>query len=218
MLIEADAKVVMVGDSITDCGRSRPYGEGRREELGSGYVSIVEALLWSAYPERRIHIINMGVGGDSSRELVKRWHSDVVDLAPDWVTILVGINDVFRKFFKPDFKELQIPFDEYAANLKTMLDGTRSLNSKVVLMSPFFVEDRKDDPVRELLDRYISVCEKFARANGLIYVDVQNCFDRFLAKAPSAILSLDRLHPNFIGHMIIAKAFLDALGYDWNKT
>src|SRR5712664_4092770 len=84
------SKLVMVGDSITDAGRARPVGEGRGDALGKGYVMMVEALLGAVYPDQWIRIVNQGISGNTVRDLKARWQTDVLDLAPDWVSIMIG--------------------------------------------------------------------------------------------------------------------------------
>ena len=81
--LQKGEKLVMIGDSITDVGRARPIGEGRADDaLGRGYVMMVDALLGAVYPERLIRVINMGVSGNTTRDLKARWQTDVLDLKP----------------------------------------------------------------------------------------------------------------------------------------
>ena len=91
----------MIGDSVTDCERLRPIGEGLFDALGRGYVSMVDGLLMARYPAHRIRVVNMGVSGNTVRDLQKRWQTDVMDLKPDWLSVCIGINDVWRQFDTP---------------------------------------------------------------------------------------------------------------------
>jgi lysophospholipase L1-like esterase len=206
MVFQKHARVVFIGDSITDCGRARPRGEGRHGELGNGFVALADALLWSGYPERSVHTINMGVGGDSSSDILARWETDVSLLRPDWVVAMAGINDIFRRFFKPDFTETQVPETQYPKNLAEMLRRTHEAGAEMILLSPFYLEPNLSDPVRSEAERYRGECARLAASHGLMYIDVQAVFDRFMQKAHSSIVSLDRLHPNIIGHSMVAQA------------
>jgi lysophospholipase L1-like esterase len=69
--------------------------------LGTGYVSLVDSLLRAAYPQGRIRMVNMGTSGNTVRDLAERWQTDVLDLEPDWLSIMIGINDVWRQFDSP---------------------------------------------------------------------------------------------------------------------
>src|SRR4029453_7463195 len=125
---EAKTKLVMIGDSITDVGRARPIGEGRADDaLGRGYVMMVDALLGAGYPERMIRVINMGVSGNTTRDLKARWQTDVLDLKPDWLSIMIGANDVWRQYDSPKQTERHVLIDEYEKNLVELVSSTKPL-------------------------------------------------------------------------------------------
>src|SRR5690242_13636732 len=79
LMIGAKEKLVMIGDSITDVERARPIGEGRDPSLGRGYVAMVDALLGAVYPDHWIRVVNMGISGNTTRDLKNRWQTDVLD-------------------------------------------------------------------------------------------------------------------------------------------
>ena len=97
MIIGDGDRIVFTGDSVTDAGRGRPIGEGLHAGVGSGYVRQIENLLNVLYPERRFFITNTGCSGDTSRELKARWQNDVMNLKPDWVSVMIGVNDVWHE-------------------------------------------------------------------------------------------------------------------------
>src|SRR5688572_22437979 len=102
----------MIGDSITDAGRARPIGEGHGQ-LGGGYVAMVDALIGATYPERLIRVVNVGISGNTVRDLKNRWTTDVTDLKPDWLSVMIGTNDVWRQFDAPKFPEAAVHPEEY---------------------------------------------------------------------------------------------------------
>ena len=101
MLFEKGDTILFIGDSISDYERAKPVGEGLFNAWGKSYVANVGSLLNCMYPELALRITNMGVGGNQVRDLEKRWESDVMDRHPDWVSVLIGINDVWRQFDSP---------------------------------------------------------------------------------------------------------------------
>ena len=101
MEFETMTRLVFAGDSVTDMGSSQPVGEGLKDRLGFGYVRMVENLLAACYPERLIRVTNSGVSGNTSRDLLARWERDVLALKPDYLSICIGINDVWRQFDCP---------------------------------------------------------------------------------------------------------------------
>jgi len=215
MKIQPNTKLLMLGDSITDCGRVRPIAEASGDALGTGYVSLINACLTATSPQARIRIVNMGVSGNTVRDLAARWSSDVVGLNPDWLSILIGINDVWRQFDTRLQIEEHISLDEYARTLGTLIRTTRPQLKGLVLMTPYFIEPNRADPMRAKMDEYAAFVRKLAERYQAILVDTQAAFDSVLAELHPMALAGDRVHPNLTGHMILARAFLKAVDYTW---
>ena len=214
-LIQPNSKLVMIGDSITDCGRQRPVAQGSSDALGTGYVNLVDALLMVRYPAHQIGVVNMGIGGNTVRDLRDRWQTDVMDLAPDWLSICIGINDVWRNFSVPAHPEAHVPLDEYTQTLEALVKMTRPTLKGLVLMTPYFIEPDQAEPMRAMMDRYGDVVRGLADQYQAYFVDTQAAFDAVMAHLHPMALAADRVHPNRRGHLILAQAFLNAVGYDW---
>jgi lysophospholipase L1-like esterase len=208
------ARLVMIGDSITDCERARPVGEGRLDALGKGYVGIVNSLLQATVPAHRIRIINMGTSGNTVRDLRARWQTDVVCLRPDWLSVMIGINDVWRQFDSPLQSEWHVPLDEYRRTLDELVAETRPRLQGLVLMTPYMLEPNRADPMRRMMDAYGAAVREIAARHEAIFVDTQAAFDAVLAHLHPMALAWDRVHPNPTGHMVLARAFLAAVGYE----
>jgi lysophospholipase L1-like esterase len=217
MLIEKGARLVMTGDSVTDCGRAQPVGERPFDGLGTGYPALVDSLLSASYPERRIRVTNTGASGNTSRDLLARWDKDVVGLSPGWASVMIGINDVWRRLDSACLTDIHVAAGEYAANVAKMAESARGAGIRLLLLSPIFIESRRDDEMRKMTDECAAACREAAAKCGgeAVYVDVQADIDAYLRSRNSNDLSWDRVHPNQTGHMIIARAVLNALQYDW---
>ena len=207
----------MIGDSITDCGRTQPVAEGLFDPLGRGYVTIVSALLGAVYPDYRLRVVNVGTSGHNVKNLEERWQRDVVDLKPDWVSVMIGINDVWRQFDLPLMKEAHVSIGEYEKTLDKLVVKTLPLVKGMVLLTPYYIESNRKDAMRSKMDEYGAVVKKIASKRKTLFVDTQAVFDSFLENFHSAAISWDRVHPNQTGHAVIAKAFLDAIGFEWNR-
>ena len=214
-MLAADRKIVFIGDSITDCGRARPIGEGSNGQLGNGYVSFVDAFLGATKPELRLRTVNMGVGGNTVRDLEARWQTDVLDLKPQMVSVMVGINDVWRQFDAPLQKESHVGPEEYRDTLDRLIARTTLSVERVIVASPFFVEPNKGDRMRVRMDEYGAYAQEVAIQHGAVWVDVQAAFDALLRHVPSQSIAGDRVHPNATGHAVITRAFLKAVGVQW---
>jgi lysophospholipase L1-like esterase len=218
MLVSARSKFLFIGDSITDAGRNRPVAEGLFDPLGKGYVAQVNALLNAAYPDRPIRVTNTGCSGNTVRDLKARWQTDVLDLKPDWLSIMIGTNDVWRQFDLPLFPEAAVSPEEYEQTLDALVGATKPQLKGLVLLTPFYLEPQQSDAMRARMDEYGRIVLAVAKKHGAIGVDTQAAFDRALKHQHSSCLSWDRVHPNSIGHMIIARAVLDAIGFVWSPV
>jgi len=214
MLIHPNSKLLMIGDSITDCGRARPVAEGTGA-LGDGYVNLVDELLSAAHPGQRIRVINMGVGGNTVRDLKARWQTDVLDLKPDWLSIMIGINDVWRHFGVESQRQDHVPQSEYEQTLDELIRTTLPKLKGLVLMTPYYIEPNHAEPMRAMMDRYGEVVKGLAAKYKAVPVDTQAAIDEVLQEVGPLSLADDQVHPNQTGHMILARAFLKAVGYEW---
>lgn len=211
MILERGTSLLCIGDSITDCGRERPVGEDTWQTLGNGYVSMLSALIGAKHPELAVRVRNVGTSGNTVRDLKARWETDVFDLKPDVLPIMIGTNDVWRQFDYMKNPDAAVLPEEYADTLDQLVVATIARGIKVVLMTPFFIEPLLDDPMRKRMDEYSAIVRETAERHKLPFVDVQGAFDRLLAHQHSSAIAWDRIHPSQTGHMAIALALYRAL-------
>jgi lysophospholipase L1-like esterase len=207
--------LVMIGDSITEWGREQPIREGTVDSLGEGYVHFVDCLIGAAYPSHRLQIINMGVGGDTVRDLAARWQRHVLAFKPDWLSIMIGINDVWRRFDTDNRDEEQASLEMFTGTLEQLVQSTRPQLKGLVLMTPYYLEPDRADPIRAMMDRYGEAVRRLAAKYQAEAVDTQAAMDRALREYSPAELAEDRVHVNAVGHMILARAFLQAIDFSW---
>ena len=215
MLFKTGSKILFMGDSITDAGRTQPVGEGLFGPYGTGWVNQVAGLLGEAYPERRLRLVNMGMSGYTVRNLAERWDLDVFQQKPDWVVVMIGTNDVWRQFDLPLQPEIHVLADEYRATLDRLVSETLPRVSGMVLLTPFYLEPNHTDAMRAAMDRYGDIVRETAERHSTRFADTQAAMAPLLANYHSSYVSWDRVHPSSIGHMAITRAFLDAVGFHW---
>lgn len=214
MLFEKNDTVLFIGDSISDYERKRPVGEGLFNAWGRSYVADAASLMCCMYPELNLRVINMGIGGNQIRDLDRRWQTDVMDLKPDWVSILIGINDVWRQYDSPQMPETHVPLDEYRATYEKLIQETLPHVKGMILMTPYYMETNRLDQMRATMDKYGAVVKELAEKYHLTFVDLQAGWDRLFEHMHSTNIAWDRIHPNQIGCMYIAKQFVKAVGAD----
>jgi len=219
MKLSPHTHLLLTGDSITDCGRARPVGAGEHPALGYGYVAEADALLRVHQPALRIRLTNTGIGGNTIRDLAERWDADVLALAPDWLSVGIGINDVWRQFDPDPAKraEAVLP-DEFVRTYEALLSRTRPQLKGLMLLSPFFIEPQRDVPMRRRMDEYGALVAGLARKHDALFVDTQAVFDRLLEFETPEALAPDKGHPRPVGHLALASALLETLGMPWSPA
>ena len=217
MKIAPRSKFILIGDSVTDMDRARPVGEGLFNPHGHGYPNVVQGLLTSVYPDYFVNVVNMGVSGNTVRDLKARWQSDVVDLKPDWVSVMIGVNDVWRQFDVPQLSGRAVMPEEYRATLGELVDRTKPLVKGMVLVTPVYWELNVADAMAARVREYGAICRDVAAEKDVLFCDAQTYADRFLAHCHSSYVAWDRVHPNIPGANVLAHAILDTLEFDWNR-
>ncbi len=201
--------LLFTGDSITDCGRAYPIGI--ENGLGDGYVSVVDTTLAAKYPQKQIRVLNSGISGNRVTDLKKRWQTDVLQYRPDWLSIMIGINDVWRQFDTPDDPTPVTP--EIFENIYRELLQSIPKKTTVLLATPFLIEANPREPMRQRMDYYGTIVKKLAHEFETHFVDTQAAFNNYLKHRSAETLAQDRVHPNSIGHQILANTFLERLQY-----
>lgn len=204
--------IVFAGDSTTDS-----HKKNTPDGMGQGYVSLVHNALIAFRPWEKNKIINAGVSGNTSRDLVARYATDVMDCRPDIVFCMIGINDVWRQIdMSADEKDL-VYEKEYAENLEKICKMTCG-KSKLFFMTPFFMERNPHDEMRILSDTYCAVMKSVGAKYSVPVVDMQAAFDEYMQHRPGISLSWDRVHPEPVGIHIIARKVWETLTEYLNAT
>lgn len=217
MIFQNNDRIVFAGDSVTDMGSTNPIGEGLCENVGRGYVRLVESFLSAYYPEILTRVTNAGISGNTSRDLLARFDRDVVSLNPDWVSVCIGINDVWRQFDCPAIPDGHVMPEEYRNNVEEMILKVKDKVKGIFILSPYYIESNHDDFMRKRMDEYVEISKELAEKHGCRFVDFQKVFEDYCKIRHSAYIAWDRVHPNQVGSMLMAKAFLEQCDFDFNK-
>ena len=200
-------KVLFQGDSITDCGRERGT-----DDLGAGYPARVAQVYRSLYPESGTVFLNRGVSGDRSRDLLERYEEDFLAVKPDFISILIGINDTWRRYDSAD----PTGTEQYESNYRRLLEQLhRDLpQAKIMVIEPFLIPtDPQKECWHEDLDPKIRAARRMAGEYADYFLPMDGLFAGLLAEgARPEELSEDGVHPAPAGHAAIAKEYLKLLG------
>ena len=208
MLLEKNQKILMIGDSVTDCNRR----EENTAFLGDSYPHLVASELYLKYPELNIKVINKGISGDTSKMLIDRWQEDVLDNNPDILTILIGINDVWRHYDCPDPSK-RVSKADYIKNMRYMIESLIHTAKKIIVLSPFYLEEDMTKPMKAQASEYINALRKLVTEYDVVFIDLQAEFEKLMKKYSAEQLSFksDKIHPTMFGQYIISKLIIEEL-------
>jgi lysophospholipase L1-like esterase len=169
------------------------------------------AAAWfsALYPEREVRFLNRGISGNRAKDLRNRWQPDCLDLKPDIVSIMIGINDTWRRYDSND----PTPVQAYEAAYRTIVEQASNAGAKLVLLEPFVLpvpDDRR--AWREDLDPKIDVVRQLAREFKALLVPLDGLFAQAAAQRDPAFWAHDGVHPSQAGHALIAQAWLRTVG------
>lgn len=206
-IISQEEKLLLFqGDSITDGNRMMsPDG------LGWGYVQLIADRLHNKLPYNHIRVQNRGISGNRLRDLEIRWQKDCVALQPDYLSILIGINDTWRMF------DQNIPssINEFETRYRKILEQTKKqTKAKLVLCTPFVLPDPPDRTAwREDVEKRVAVTHKLAEEYNAKLVPFDQLFDTAAKSAPCTHWLIDGVHPTKAGYELMAdlwmQVFLD---------
>ncbi len=218
MIFEHYDRIVFAGDSVTDMESMNPVGEGLFDNVGRSYVRILENMFSAFYPEVFLRITNSGISGNTSRDLLARFDRDVVNLNPDWVSICIGINDVWRQFDSPAMLDQHVLPEEYHSNLEQMILRVKHSTKGIFLLTPYIMEPNKTDMMRKRMDEYVEICRELAAKHGCILIDFQAMYEKYCSIRHSSYIAWDRIHPNQIGATLMAREFLSKCDFDYSHS
>ena len=201
--------IVFQGDSITDAGRDYDLKLPANKGMGIGYPFLVMAQLRASEPEKDWQIYNRGISGHQIVDLYARWKRDALNLKPDILSILIGVNDTWHE----DINQNGVEVPRYAQFYRMLLEWTRQVlpETKLVLMAPFVLPFGAVQPhwLPEM-DARIAVVKKMAEEFKTVFIPTQTILNDALKKAPQEYWLRDGVHPTSAGHMLLAQAWIEA--------
>jgi len=211
-LIKDGDIILFQGDSITDAGRKRDVADANSyAALGQGYAWLTAAGLLTGEPDKKLKIYNRGVSGNKVYQLAERWQKDCLDLKPDVLSVLIGVNDFWHKL-KHDYKGT---LETYERDYKLLIKRTKDAlpDVKLVVCEPFVLKvGHVDDSWFPEFNRYRDAAKRVAGEAGAVFVSFQTTFDAAVKIAPPALWVKDGVHPTTDGASIMAESWLKAVG------
>ena len=206
-LIQDNALVLFQGDSITDSGRSRQD----MTHLGDGYALITAGWFSALYPQKKVSFLNRGISGNRVPDLIKRWQKDCISLKPTWLSILIGVNDMWRRYDSND----PTSTGDFESNYRRLLDQTVATLSSttLILCEPFLLPiNNQQKSWRDDLDPKIEVVQRLARDYKTILVPLDSIFAEAAKQREPSYWLPDGVHTSPAGAALIAQSWLKTVG------
>lgn len=210
--IRSDDVILFQGDSITDAGRKKKDTSfNTAGEMGSGYAMIAAAELLFKYADMNVKIYNRGISGNKVYQLAERWDADCLDLKPNVLSILIGVNDFWHKHLG----RYDGTIDTYRNDFRKLLDRTmqRLPDVKLVIGEPYAVNGVKavDDSWFPDFNEYRAAAKDIAESYDAVFIPYQSVFEKAEKQAPGSYWTLDGVHPSLAGAQLMAHAWMEAV-------
>lgn len=205
-------KILFMGDSITDAKRDRELDA----YMGAGYATMVAGELGHKEPYV-FEFVNRGISGNRIVDLHARIKQDMINLQPDYISILIGVNDVWHEYTRQngvDADKFEVLYDMMIAELQRDIPGV-----KIMIMEPFVLPGSKTRTEEDKPGRWehfssetplrAAAAKRIAEKYDLVFVPLQEEFDRVNADAPDGYWLRDGVHPTAPGHDLIKRAWLE---------
>ena len=206
-------RILFQGDSITDCGRSRDDNS----QIGTGYALLVKSHLGFENPNQ-YEFFNRGISGNRIVDVYARIKADIINLQPDYMSLLIGVNDVWHEIMYNNGVDEEKFEKVYSMLIEEIKEALPEL--KIVILEPFCLKgvatdntetqpdkwERFDSEVRKRAAKAKLIAEKY----GLAFIELQDKFDELTQQAEPSYWLRDGVHPTAMGHEMIKREWLKA--------
>ena len=206
--LENNDSILFQGDSITDSGRNRTNADYNSQNgLGGGYAFLAAAELLLKYPAKNLQIYNRGISGNKVYQVAETWDADSINLKPDVLSILIGVNDYWHTL-SHGYKGTT---ETYKKDYRTLLQRTKDKlpDVKLIIGEPFAILGTAVNQTWfPAIKEYQMVSRELANEFDAAFVPYQKVYDQALKYAPGAYWSADGVHPSIAGASLMAQAWL----------
>lgn len=195
-------KLLFQGDSITDAGRNYD----NYHNLGQGYPKFAAKYIREKYADIDFEFINLGISGNQTLNLMQRLQNDFIDIQPDIVSIMIGINDVWH--YSENKKWL--PNDIFEGRYREILKETKKkTNAQIMIMEPYLIPIEDKLFFREDLAPKIEIIRKLSREYADVYLPTDGLLQSAFINDDPLSFAADGVHPTEKGAKYIGKLYVE---------
>jgi lysophospholipase L1-like esterase len=198
-------KILFQGDSVTDAGRDR----SDPHDMGNGYPRYASAMIQDSFPDTELEFVNLGIGGNRTEHLVERLETDFIEIQPDIISIMIGVNDVWHHYSHG----IETSDEQFEKNYRAVLDAIKTRTSaRILMIQPFLLEtvDPAKQAYTEELARKQAIVKKLADEYADAYLPLDEILHSETEEEP-AYYAADGVHPTPDGACFIGEAYLGAI-------
>ena len=197
-------KILFQGDSVTDAGRDR----SNPNDMGEGYPKYASAMIQDSFPDTEFEFVNLGISGNRTEHLVARLQSDFIEIQPDILSIMIGVNDVWHHHA---FEMIETTDEYFEANLRKILSEIREKTAaKLLLIQPILLDVADKAHMRPELERKQAILARLAKEYADAYLPMDEIFHAETEEEPT-YYAADGVHPTPDGACYIGEAYLRAV-------
>jgi lysophospholipase L1-like esterase len=208
--LKDNAIVVFQGDSITDALRDKNnMNYNDMGAFGNGYVGLTASQLLFDNADKKLKIYNKGVSGNKVFQLSDRWEKECLDLAPDVLSVMVGVNDYWHTKTYNYTGTIKTYKDDYIKLLQRTKDKFPDV--QLIIGEPYGVKgiNYVKDDWYPAFDEYRQVSREVADKFDAAFIPLQQIFDKAQQSMPGKYWTADGVHPTLAGCQIMATAWLE---------
>lgn len=196
-------RILFQGDSITDADRNRDDSH----ELGCGYPKYAAKFIQEKFPDDDFEFVDLGISGNQTIDLVNRLQKDFIDVHPDIVSILIGVNDTWHRAENREW----LSNEKFEENYRTVLDAIKTkTDAKIVMIEQFLLPAEDKLYFREDLDTKIQITRKLAREYADIFIPLDGLLASHICHVDWQKISADGVHPTYdYGAEVIGKIYAE---------
>ena len=197
-------KILFQGDSVTDAGRDR----SQPSDMGFGYPKYASAMIEDAFPDIDFAFVNLGISGNRTEDLVARMQSDFIEIQPDIVSIMIGINDVWHHYA---FSCTYTSSEAFEQNYTTLLEEIKQkTNAKIMIIQPYLIDVPDKQILKAELAEKQEIVARLAEKYADVYLPMHEIFQADEAE-DKTVYAADGVHPTEDGACLIAQKYLEAI-------
>lgn len=199
-------RILFQGDSITDAGRDRR----NFHDMGNGYPKYAAMHLSERFPNAEFDFINLGISGNRTDQLFDRLYKDAIELNPDVISILIGVNDVWHRFGDDRIETTDAQIE---TNYRSILERLKAqTNAKIVMIEPYVLDSERVAHLCEGVDRVIEIERRLAKEFADAFIPLSDLFAEAIKNQPEPLYySRDGVHPNENGSAFIGKIYAEEM-------